>query len=68
MLILNKDLIIKYLIILLPVTLVLSIFFTELILLIIMSFIFIDIFEEKKNYKNFFYIFLFLYVLYISIS
>lgn len=68
MLILNKDLIIKYLIILLPVTLVLSIFFTELILLIIMIFFFIDFFEEKKNYKNFFYIFLFLYVLYISIS
>ena len=68
MLILNKDLIIKYLITLLPVTLVLSIFFTELILLIIMIFFFIDFFEEKKKYKNFFYIFLFLYVLYISIS
>ena len=29
------------------------------------DFFFIDFFEEKKNYKNFFYIFLFLYVLHI---
>ena len=64
----NKDKIIKYLIIFLPITLVLSIFFTELFLLIITIFFIKEYIKEKKNYKNFFFIFLFLFVLYISLS
>ena len=68
MIIKNKDIIIKYLIILLPITLVLSIFLAELFLLIITVFFIKDYIKEKKKYKNFLFIFLSLYVSYISIS
>jgi O-antigen ligase len=68
MVFMNKDRVIKYLIIFLPITLIFSIFFTELFLLIITIFFIKDNISEKKNYKNFFLIFLFLFVLYISFS
>ena len=68
MIIQNKDIIIKYLTILLPITLVLSIFLAELFLLIITVFFIKDYIKEKKKYKNFLFIFLSLYVSYISIS
>ena len=68
MIVQNKDIIIKYLIILLPITLVLSIFLAELFLLVITVFFIKDYIKEKKKYKNFLFIFLFLYVSYISIS
>ncbi len=68
MIVQNKDIIIKYLTILLPITLVLSIFLAELFLLIITVFFIKDYIKEKKKYKNFLFIFLSLYVSYISIS
>ena len=49
MIIKNKDIIIKYLIILLPITLVLSIFLAELFLLIITVFFIKDYIKEKKK-------------------
>ena len=50
----NKDKIIKYLIIFLPVTLVLSIFFSEFILFIISLFFIRDYLKEKEREKKFF--------------
>ena len=64
----NKDKIIKYLIIFLPVTLVLSIFFFEFILFIISLFFIRDYLKEKERKKNFFYILLIFFVIYISFS
>lgn len=64
----NKDKIIKYLIIFLPVTLVLSIFFSEFILFIISLFFIRDYLKEKERKKNFFYILLIFFVIYISFS
>ena len=58
----NKDKIIKYLIIFLPITLVLSIFFTELFLLIITIFFIKEYIKEKKITKIsslYFYFYLF---------
>ena len=49
MIVQNKDIIIKYLIILLPITLVLSIFLAELFLLIITVFFIKDYIKEKKK-------------------
>ena len=63
----NKDKIIKYLIIFLPVTLVLS-FFSEFILFIISLFFIRDYLKEKERKKNFFYILLIFFVIYISFS
>ena len=62
----NKDKFIRYLIILLPIALVLSIFFLELILFIISMFFIRDYFKERNNEKNLFYIFLIFFVGYIS--
>ena len=64
----NKDKIIKYLLIFLPVTLVLSIFFSEFILFIISLFFIRDYLKEKERKKNFFYILLIFFVIYISFS
>ena len=72
----RKDKFIKYLIILLPIALILSIFFSELILFIISIFFIRDYFLEKNGVffleknkeKNWFYIFLAIFVFYIAIS
>ena len=59
MIIQNKDIIIKYLTILLPITLVLSIFLAELFLLVITVFFIKRLYQrKKKKYKNFLFIFL----------
>ena len=64
MIIKNKDIIIKYLIILLPITLVLSIFLAELFLLIITVFFIKFYIKEKKSIKIF-YSFFYLYMFHI---
>ena len=68
MVITNKDKLIKYLITLLPIALVLSIFFSELILLIISIFFVRDYFLERNIEKNWFNIFLIIFVFYIAAS
>ena len=65
---LNKDKLIKYLIISIPVTLVFSIFFAELILFIISLFFIRDYFKEKKNKKNWFYILVAIFVFYVAMN
>lgn len=65
---LNKDKLIEYLIISIPVALVLSIFFAELILLIISIFFIKDYFIEKKNEKNWFYVLMVFFVFYIAMN
>ncbi|MDC3062401.1 O-antigen ligase family protein [Candidatus Pelagibacter sp.] len=68
MTLINKDEIIKYLLFLLPIALVLSIFFSEFILFIISIFFIRDYLKEEKKKKNFFYILLILFGIYISFS
>ncbi len=68
MVITSKDKLIKYLITLLPIALVLSIFFSELILFIISIFFIRDYFLERNIEKNWFYIFLIIFVFYIAAS
>lgn len=65
---LNKDKLIEYLIISIPIALVLSIFFAELILLIISIFFIKDYFIEKKNEKNWFYVLMVFFVFYIAMN
>ena len=64
----NKDKIIKYLIIFLPVTLVLSIFFSEFILFIISLFFISDYLKKKERKKNFLYIFFIFFVIFFLFS
>ena len=54
MTLINKDEIIKYLLLLLPIALVLSIFFSEFILFIISIFFIRDYLKEEKKKKKFF--------------
>ncbi|OUW95815.1 MAG: hypothetical protein CBD97_02470 [Pelagibacteraceae bacterium TMED237] len=64
----KKDLIIRYSILLLPFSLVFSIFISELILFILMLFYVKDNFKHKQKINSLFIFFLISYFFYISIS